>query len=83
MKTFALALAVTIIPSAATAQPAVTAGIVAFAVAQAADGVTTWQALQRPGTYEANPVMRWVAHSKWSLVATKAVTTAALRLYAT
>ena len=33
---------------------------VLFVVLSAADGYTTWKALQRNGTKEANPVMAWL-----------------------
>jgi hypothetical protein len=61
----------------AGAQPLFRAGLVANLAAQAADGVTTWQALQRPGTYEANPAMRWVAQSPVRLTAAKVVSATA------
>lgn len=31
-----------------------------FVVLSIADGITTWKALKRPGTREANPAMRWL-----------------------
>lgn len=47
------------------------AGLAANLAAQAADGVTTWRALQRPGTTESNPAMRWATKDQWRLSATK------------
>lgn len=31
-----------------------------FVALSIADSITTWKALRRPGTREANPVMRWL-----------------------
>ena len=76
-----LALAALLWATSAFAQPTESrlfrTALIANAVAQAADGVTTWQALQRPGTYEANPAMRWVARSPVQLTLAKAASTAA------
>ena len=69
----ALCVALLCCPSLAAAQSWFHAGLVAQAVVHAADGVTTWRALQRPGTYEANPAMRWMVKSPVRLTAAKAI----------
>ena len=54
---------------------ALTGVLLAHAVAQAADVITTRGALNRGGV-EANPAMRPIADSTWKLALVKAITTA-------
>lgn len=50
-------------------------GVIAHALAQTSDGITTWKALQRNGVYEANPIQRWTVQSPYRIGAVKLAAT--------
>lgn len=62
-------------PDPAQSRSALTGVLLAHAVAQAADAITTRQAIARGGV-EANPAMRWATDSTVKLALVKAAMTA-------